>query len=59
MGDISRYYTIKDVAKRLDVAEDWVRDLIRVKQLRAVKMGKWRINPKEVKRFIISRSNLV
>lgn len=43
MDDISKYFTVKEVAKRLDVTEDWVRDLIQAKQLKAVKVGKWRV----------------
>lgn len=58
MNDISKYFTVKEVAKRLDVTEDWVRDLIQSKQLRAVKIGKWRVDPNELKKFIQSRSNL-
>jgi excisionase family DNA binding protein len=58
MDDISKYFTVKEMAKRLDVTEDWVRDLIQSKQLKAVKMGKWRVDPRELKRFIKSRSNI-
>jgi len=58
MDDISKYFTVKEVAKRLDVTEDWIRDLIQSKQLKAVKVGKWRVDPEELKRFIQSRSNI-
>jgi len=58
MVDISKFFTVKEVAKRLDVTEDWIRDLIQSKQLKAVKVGKWRVDPEELKRFIQSRSNL-
>jgi len=58
MDDISKYFTVKEVAKRLDVTEDWIRDLIQSKQLKAVKVGKWRVDPEELKRFIKSRSNI-
>ena len=58
MDDISKYFTVKEMAKRLDVTEDWVRDLIQSKQLKAVKVGKWRVDPRELKRFIKSRSNI-
>ena len=58
MDDISKYFTVKEVSKRLDVTEDWIRDLIQSKQLKAVKVGKWRVNPDELKRFIHSRSNI-
>jgi excisionase family DNA binding protein len=58
MDDISKYFTVKEVAKRLDVTEDWIRDLIQSKQLKAVKVGKWRVDPEELRRFIKSRTNL-
>ena len=58
MVDISKYFTVKEVAKRLDVTEDWVRDLIQSKQLKAVKVGKWRVDPEELKRFIHGRTNI-
>ena len=58
MDDISKYFTVKEVAKRLDVTEDWIRDLIQSKQLKAVKVGKWRVDPNELKKFIKSRSNI-
>ena len=58
MDDISKYFTVKEVSKRLDVTEDWIRDLIQSKQIKAVKVGKWRVDPNELKKFIKSRSNL-
>ena len=44
--------------KRLDVTEDWIRDLIQSKQLKAVKVGKWRVDPDELKKFIQERTNI-
>jgi len=58
MTDISKFFTVKEVAKRLDVTEDWIRDLIQTKQLKAVKMGKWRVAPDELNRFIQGRMNI-
>ena len=58
MDDISKYFTVKEVAKRLDVTEDWIRDLIQSKQMKAVKVGKWRVDPKELMRFIQGRTNI-
>ena len=58
MEDISKYLTVREVAKKLDVTEDWIRDLIQAKQLKATKMRKWRINPQDLEKFIKSRSNL-
>lgn len=58
MDDIKKYLTVRQVAKKLDYTEEWVRDLIKAKELKAVKIGKWRIKLKELDRFIKSRSNL-
>lgn len=58
MENISKYLTVKQAAKQLDVTEEWVRDLINMKELKAVKIGKWRIKPADLDKFIKSRSNL-
>jgi len=58
MNDFSKYLTVMEVAKMLNVTPDWVRDLIQSKKLKAVKMVGWRIDPKELKRFLQSRSNI-
>ena len=52
-------YTMKlKQAKKLDITEEAVRDLIRLKELKAVKVGKWRVKPEWLESFINSRSNL-
>ena len=43
------------VAEKLDVTEEWVRELIREKKIRAVKIGQWRIKPEDLEEFIKSR----
>ena len=58
MDDISKYLTVRQVAQKLDVTEDWIRDLIQTKRLKATKIGKWRIYPKDLESFIKSRSNI-
>ncbi len=57
MDDIKKYLTVCQVAQKLGYTEEWVRDLIFAKQLKAVKIKQWRIKPEEVERFIKSRSN--
>ncbi len=59
MDDIKKYLTVRQVAKKLDYTEEWVRDLIKAKQIKAVKIGKWRVYPEDLERFIKSRSNMV
>lgn len=58
MDDIKKYLTVKQTAQKLGVTEDWIRDLIQTKKLKATKIGKWRINPKDLEKFIKSRSNM-
>jgi excisionase family DNA binding protein len=58
MEDIKKFLTVRDVAQNLGYTEEWVRDLINTKQIKAVKIGKWRINPEELESFIKSRTNL-
>lgn len=58
MDDVKKYLTVRQVAKKLDYTEEWVRDLIQTKQLKAIKIKKWRIKPDELEKFIRSRSNL-
>ena len=57
MEDLSKYLTVPEVAKKLDITEEWVRDLIARKEIKAVKIGKWRIKTKDMEEFIKSRSN--
>ncbi len=51
------YLTVEQVAKQLDLSEYRVRELIREKQIRATKIGQWRIKPEDLTRFIKSRTN--
>jgi len=51
------YLTVEKVAKRLDLSEYRVRELIREKQIRATKIGQWRIKPQDLQEFIRSRTN--
>lgn len=57
MDDFSKYLTVKDVAKKLGVTEDWIRDLIQAKELKATKIKQWRIKPADLEVFIDSRTN--
>ncbi len=52
------YLTVEKVAKQLGLSEYRVRELIREKQIRAVKIGQWRIKPEDLNNFIKSRSNI-
>ena len=52
------YLTVEQVAKQLGLSEYRVRELIREKQSRAVKIEQWRVKPEDLKGFIKSRSNV-
>jgi excisionase family DNA binding protein len=52
------YLTVEKVAKQLGLSEYRVRELIREKQIRATKIGQWRIKPEDLDEFIKSRSNI-
>jgi excisionase family DNA binding protein len=51
------YLTVEQVAKQLGLSEYRVRELIREKQIRATKIGQWRVKPEGLKEFIKSRTN--
>jgi len=57
MEGISHFLTIRETAQKLDISEESVRDLIKAKKLRAVKISQWRINPIDLDEFIKSRMN--
>ncbi|MCK4326304.1 helix-turn-helix domain-containing protein [bacterium] len=52
------YLTVRQASKKLGLSEYRIRELIWEKQIRAVKIGQWRIEPQELERFIKKRSNL-
>lgn len=58
MEDFRKYYTVRQVAEKLDVTEEWVRDLINAKEIKAIKIGKWRIKPEDLEEFIKTRKNI-
>lgn len=51
------YLTVEQVAKQLGLSEYRVRELIREKQIRATKIGQWRIKPEDLEEFIRARTN--
>ncbi len=51
------YLTVEEVAKQLGLSEYRVRELIREKQIRATKIGQWRIKPEDLEEFIRARTN--
>ena len=57
-SNLSKFLTVREAAKRLDLTEERVRDLINLKDIKAIKVGKWKIHPDDLEKFIKSRSNL-
>jgi len=57
MVDLSRYLTVDKAAKSLGLTEERVRELIVLKQIKATKVGRWRIKPEDLEKFIEARSN--
>ncbi len=51
------YLTVEEAAKQLGLSEYRVRELIREKQIRATKIGQWRIKPEDLDAFIRARTN--
>lgn len=51
------YLTVKQVAEQLGLTEYRIRELIREKQIRATKIGQWRVSPKDLGEFIRQRTN--
>lgn len=55
--NLKDYLTVRHVAKQLGLTEYRIRELIREKQIRATKIGQWRIKPKDLEEFIKARTN--
>ena len=57
MLDVTKLLTVREAAKRLDLTEERVRELIGLKQIRATKIKRWRITPGDLEEFVRSRRN--
>jgi excisionase family DNA binding protein len=51
------YLTVEQVAKQLGLTEYRIRQLIREKQIRATKIGQWRIRLEDLEEFVKARTN--
>ena len=58
MESIKQYLTVPEVAAELGLTEEWIRDLIRKQEIKAVKIGQWKIKPEDLEAFIESRKNI-
>jgi excisionase family DNA binding protein len=51
------YLTVRQVSEELGLTEYRIRELIRAKQIRATKIGQWKIKPADLKEFVQRRTN--
>ena len=58
IGGGEMYYTITEVAEKLNLTNETIRNYIHAKELEAYKFGRnYRIEDKELNRFLETRSN--
>lgn len=57
MMKIGTYLTVRQVSRQLGLTERRIRQLIRDKEIRATKIGQWRILPGDLDDFIKARTN--
>jgi len=55
--NLNNHLTVEEVAKRINLTEERVRELINLKEIKATKIGRWWIKPENLKEFIKSRTN--
>lgn len=58
MDDINKYLTVRQVATKLGLTEEWIRDLIAKRELKAIKIRQWKIKPADLDKFIKTRWNI-
>jgi len=51
------YLTVRNISRKLGLSEYRIRELIREKQIRATKIGQWRIMPEDLDEFVKRRTN--
>ena len=51
------YLIVRDAAKKLELTEYRIRQLIREKQIKATKIKQWRIKPEDLEEFVKARTN--
>jgi excisionase family DNA binding protein len=57
MMKLKEYLTVRQVAKQLGLTEYRIRQLIREKQIRATKIGQWKVKPEDLEGFVRARTN--
>ncbi len=52
------WLTVREVSKEIELTERRIRELISQREIRATKIGQWRIAPEDLETFIRSRTNV-
>lgn len=55
--DIKDCLTVEQVAKKLGLTEERIRELINLKEIKAAKIGRWWIKPEDLDEFVRTRTN--
>ena len=58
LSNLSIWLTVEEVAIRLGLGEERIRQLIRTREIKATKIGGWLVRPEDLDDFIRSRTNL-
>ncbi len=53
-----QWMTVGEVARRIGLTEERVRQLIRERKIKATKIGGWLVQPNDLTAFINSRTNV-
>ena len=54
---VKGWLTVQEVSREIDLTERRIRELINQREIRATKIGRWRIAPEDLDAFIRSRTN--
>lgn len=55
--NLKAYLTVRQISRQLGLTEYRIRQLIREKQIRATKIGQWRVRPEDLEEFVRARTN--
>jgi excisionase family DNA binding protein len=53
-----KWLSVADVSEKLGLTEERVRQLIRMKKIRATKIGGWLVDPEDLDTFLFHRTNM-
>lgn len=53
-----QWLTVGEVARRIGLTEERIRQLIRARKIKATKIGGWLVRPEDLRAFVDSRTNV-